>query len=60
MLDSPGGTFGLYTEIKIHPTQRDWLLAKALRSHCQSHGPDKWCAYDVFMSKVRWSSVCDG
>lgn len=52
MLDSPGGTMGLYTDIKIHPTQRDWLLAKALRSHCQSHGPDKWCAYDIFVSKV--------
>ncbi len=51
-LNSPGDTRGLFTEIKLHPTQKDWMLAKALRNHCQAHGSDKWCAYDVFVSKV--------
>jgi hypothetical protein len=52
-VDTPGGTLGYGSEIKIHPTHPDWVLARVRRNEClkDDSAISKWCAFDLFLSE---------
>lgn len=41
-----------WQEIKTHPRQQDWLLAKVRRDECMLDRRSQACAYDLFLSQV--------
>lgn len=43
----------LLQEIKTHPNQVDWLLAKVRRDECLLDRRSKLCGYDLFLSQVQ-------
>ena len=53
-VDTPGRMLGALTTLKPHPSQSEWLLAKAPRMACwnDTEGTDDICASDLFLSKV--------
>jgi Sortilin, neurotensin receptor 3, len=46
----PENTLGLAHQVRVHPTQPDWLLSLAYRSVCYDYGTSG-CAMDLFISK---------
>ncbi|KAK9828958.1 hypothetical protein WJX72_003046 [[Myrmecia] bisecta] len=63
-VDTPGKTLGLWHELKIHPTQADWILAKVRRNACLADDASisKWCAFDLFVSQDfghSWSNLTE-
>ena len=50
-LHTPGDTIGYGQDIKTHPRQPDWLLAKTRRNECLEDRRSKVCGYDLFLSK---------
>ena len=39
-------------DIRVHPRQLDWILAKVRRDECMLDRHSSLCAYDLFLSKV--------
>ncbi|KAK9806438.1 hypothetical protein WJX73_007437 [Symbiochloris irregularis] len=64
-VDTPGSTIGFWTQIKLHSTQPEWMLALVRRNTCfrpQSAALDKWCNTDLFVSQDfgrSWSNLTD-
>eukprot|EP00887_Chlorella_sp_A99_P000674 scaffold5.g674.t1 len=69
-VDTPGKAIGFAQDIKAHPRQQDWLLAKARsgrgtgvrRDVCAVDRRAAACAYDLFVSKdfgSSWSNLTD-
>lgn len=50
---NPGGFRGLGTTLRAHPTQPDWVLARAKRPGCKLLDEvEMRCAADLFLSQV--------
>ena len=59
-LASPGQTVGLVQEIKPHPRQTDWVMAKVRRDACMPDFRSPDCGADLFFSKdfgVSWTNL---
>jgi hypothetical protein len=50
-LPSPGGTEGYGQELRLHPRQPDWVLAKVRRNECLLDRRSPRCGYDLFLSQ---------
>ena len=50
-IPSPGNTLGFGQEVKPHPRQADWLLAKVRRDACTTDYRSAACGHDLFISK---------
>lgn len=48
---TPGNAIGFVQEIKTHPHQAEWLLAKARRDVCLTDPKSPFCGSDLFVSK---------
>lgn len=55
-VETPGRTLGWWNDIKLHPNRPQWILAKTQRHECNraDAATSKWCAYDLFVSEVRF------
>ena len=58
-IDTPGKTRGYWSQIRLHPTQQDWMLALVRRHECHREESelDKWCASDLFVTQVRHTTT---
>ncbi|KAL4423249.1 hypothetical protein ABPG77_000041 [Micractinium sp. CCAP 211/92] len=59
-LPTPGGTEGYAQEIRPHPRQPDWLLARVRRNECLIDRRSLSCAYDLFLSQdfaATWTNL---
>lgn len=59
---SAGGTLGYSQEMKLHPRQSDWLLAKAQRNECLLNFRSPSCGNDLFVSKdfgATWKNLTE-
>lgn len=55
-ISSPGNTEGYGQEMRLHPRQPDWILAKVRRNECLLDRHSPACAYDLFLTKDFGSS----
>lgn len=61
-IQSPGNTLGFGQEIKPHPRQTDWLLAKVRRDACTTDYRSAACGHDLFISKdfgEKWENLTE-
>jgi len=59
---SPGNTLGFSQEIKVHPYQSDWILAKVQRDSCYPDLKSPSCGADLFVSKnfgTTWKNLTE-
>lgn len=59
-LPTPGRTLGAGHEIKPHPYQADWILAKVQRNECIADSRSPECGADLFVSKdfgTTWANL---
>ena len=52
---------GFWSELRLHPNQTEWVLARVKRNECLMYEQDlrtnPWCAHDLFVSQVRPSAL---
>ena len=52
---------GFWSELRLHPNQTEWILARVKRNECLEYEQDlrsnQWCAHDLFVSQVRARSA---
>ncbi|GAB4816671.1 hypothetical protein N2152v2_003717 [Parachlorella kessleri] len=61
-LATPKFTQGFPQDIRVHPRQTDWVLAKVRRDECMLDRHSTLCAYDLFLSKdfaVSWTNLTE-
>ncbi|KAL4860184.1 Vacuolar protein sorting/targeting protein 10 [Chlorella vulgaris] len=47
----PGGTEGYGQELRLHPRQTDWILAKVRRNECLVDRRSTSCGFDLFLTQ---------
>ena len=61
-VSAPGNTLGLTQEMKIHPTNPKWILAKAERDSCWPDFAAPDCTADLWISKdfgATWKNLTE-